>query len=558
MPHNSSQWVTHTIDGGWATDYGTNYYATPQGSSLSIPWLKTCENIRFYPDGSFGKYPGLVSDIPLPIKAPKSSTGYIESTLVRNVYDYVRMGASLTGTRVRMAIVGSWLYRMSSGVGAIAVGDVGSSSTSPHHMTTFNDLLIIGGPTQAKSWDQTTFQALAGTPPVFSFSTSHAGRHWAGGVAALPSRLYYSAVGNPEDWVGAGSGSIDIDPGDGDAIVGLLSWKRELWVFKGPNRLSIHRITGTSPTDFARVPFIYGVSAAGPMSIFPVGDDFAFWSPRGSCHSLTTTSSYGDYTQAYLNYPILSWCRNPDNLTNGAQSISWQVATDPSQNISYCVLNNNPGSVDTPNSSPRPVILIMDWRFRSEANQYPRLVKLTLEPTISSVGLLADRYGSSQLIPVFGTSTGRILQEYPPDLTSLENAGAAFSYRVETPALTYGPTVYTKTIAGISVDIVSNYNPLNGEYGELDFSYGGRGAPAQTATFTNTDGVGLGVFVLGVDQLGGGNHIDNFTEATSGDSKAFTYTLVEDGARVASAGTDVRVKHFGILITPTGESLENS
>src|SRR6187549_178200 len=288
MPHNSSQWITHTIDGGWATDYGKTHYATPDNFSLSIPWCNTCENIKFYPDGSFGKYPGCFSLVTAPIIAPATS-GFITSSRVYTLFDYVRLGTSLAGTRKRMAVVGSHLYDFTSSLSIppIRVGELDITVASVPHLTTFNDLLIIATGFAPKSWDQTTFQSLAGTPPQFKFSAHHAGRHWAAGIAATPSKLHYSAVGNPEDWVGAGSGSIDIDPGDGDSIVGILPWKNELWVFKGPYRLSIHRITGASPTDFARKPFVYGISAAGIASIFPVGNDFAFWSPRGSCHSLT-------------------------------------------------------------------------------------------------------------------------------------------------------------------------------------------------------------------------------------------------------------------------------
>lgn len=557
MPHNSSQWVNHTIDGGWATDYGTTHYASPQNGSLSIPWLKTCENVHFYPDGSFGKYPGLAPLIGAPINAPVSSTGFVESSFVRVVFDFVRMGTSLTGSRIKMAIVGSYLYRYTNLV-PIQVGDVESGSSGLHTVSTFNDLLIIGGPQAPKSWDQTTFQSLAGTPPVFYFSTPHAGRHWAAGVASAPSRLYYSAVGNPEDWVGAGSGSIDIDPGDGDGIVGLLSWKRELWVFKGPNRLSIHRITGSTPSDFARVPFVYGISASGPTAIFPMGDDFAFWSPRGSCHSLQTTSNYGDYTQAYLNFPILSWCRNPSNVINGVNSNAWQVVTDPSQNISYAVLNNHPDNVGS--ATQRPFVLMMDWRFRTETNPYPRFIKLTLHDFTTAVGLTSGRFDSTQLFPTFGDLRGMIIQERPPapDHTVYADENTIpFSHYVETPSLTYGPSVYRKTIAAVSVDVVSNFSANNNTTGTLKFSYGGRQAPATTIEFTHAGGAGLGTFVLGDDQLGGGNDIPNFTEAVSGEAPAFTYTLAELGNGNDAGGFDVRVKHFGVLLTPSSESLEN-
>ena len=554
MPHNSSQWVTHTIDGGWATDYGDTYYASPQNGQLRIPWLTTCENIKFYADGTFGKYPGVGLDYAAPIKAPGSSSGVIESSFVRNIYSYVKMGSSLSGTVKRVAIVGTWLYSYDSSSLSL-VGDISSLGTSSHHLTTFNDLLIIGGPAIAKSWDQSTFQSLAGTPPAFGFSTPHAGRHWAAGVSSAPSRLYYSAVGNPEDWTGSGSGSIDIDPGDGDAIVALLSWKSQLWVFKGPYRLSIHRISGTDPTTFSREPFVYGISAAGAMSIFPVGDDFAFWSPRGTCHSLTTTANYGDYTQGYLNFPILSWCRNPANLVNGLSSSSWQCVTDHAQNVTYSVLNNNPGIIS---GHTKPLLLVMDWKFRTDDNPYPRFIIIDLNRPFTSIGLLEGRFDHSQLIPTFGTNDGYLLQEYPPDISKLLNGDTAFEYRLITPSLTYGPSVYTKTIMSVSVDIVSNFNTLNSRSGQLDLSYGGPNAPAQTINFATSTGTVLGTFTLDTDQLASENNTPDFYSNAVGESRSFVYTLVENSPVTALAGNDVRVKQFGALITPSGESMETS
>src|SRR6185295_15861211 len=173
--------------------------------------------------------------------------------------------------------------------------------------STFDDLLIIASDATAdvpKSWDQTTFQSLAGTPPNFSMSVNHKNRQWGAGDLTNPSRLSYSDNLDPESWVGATSGSIDIDPSDGDAIVGIASFKNELIVFKGPYKGSIHRITGSSPSDFARTVFIRGITAAYQNAIFTLPNDLGFMSPRGTVHSLVSTQTFGDYEQSTLSFPI--------------------------------------------------------------------------------------------------------------------------------------------------------------------------------------------------------------------------------------------------------------
>lgn len=555
MPRNSSQWIAHRIAGGWATDYGNTFYGAPQGGSLEIPWCTTCENIKFQPNGSFGKYPGLYQIGNRPINSPVSPAGTAASSNVHHLFNYTRSGGTLSEISQLIAIIGAYVYIIDT-VESTRIGYTISAAGVRTYMSTFNDLLVIGGLTP-RSWDQTTFQTLAGTPPSFQFSTPHAGRHWAAGDPSSPSRLYYSVVGNPEDWVGSGSGSIDIDPGDGDSIVALLSWKRELWVFKGPNRLSIHRITGTTPSDFSRVPFIYGVSAAGQGSLFQVGDDFGFWSPRGSCHSLTSTNQYGDYSQSYINYPVLSWFRNSDNIAGGISSSTWQVVTDTLQDITYCVFNNNPD-----HSGSYDVAFMMDWRFRSETNPYPRFIPLKLKRPFSAVTLAYDVFNTTQLRPFFGDARGRIYQEYPPSFVQYnvrrDDTYDGVEYRVETPALTYGPSVYQKTITGVSINVRDDFNTSSGEYGELDFSYSGRGIPSQTLTFPNTLGSKLGSFTLGTDQLGGIHDAFHYADEVQGEGKAFTYTLVEDTPlSLINFGTNVVVDHFSVLYTPSGESQEN-
>ena len=131
-----------------------------------------------------------------------------------------------------------------------------------------NDYLILASTSTTDvpaTWDQTTYANLGGTPPNFAFHVQHKDRMWAAGVSGQLSRLYYSASGNHADWVGAGSGAIDVAPTDGDILTAIASHKNELIVFKGRSRRSIFRITGSAPTGadaFAMVPFIKGVGAA--------------------------------------------------------------------------------------------------------------------------------------------------------------------------------------------------------------------------------------------------------------------------------------------------------
>jgi hypothetical protein len=140
--------------------------------------------------------------------------------------------------------------------------------------------------------------ALGGTPPVGRGAVYHMGRLWAWGTNAAPSRLYYSAFGNIEDWSGIDTGSIDIQVGDGDRIVGAISFREKLFIFKGPNIGSIHTISGTAPTgsdSFSRKRFSRGIPLQTHNSLLEIGNDILFMSPRG-IHSLAATEMFGSFT----------------------------------------------------------------------------------------------------------------------------------------------------------------------------------------------------------------------------------------------------------------------
>ena len=544
MPKQSTQLVTHTFGGGWATDYGNTHFGSPQNGQVVIPWLSRAENVRFSLTGWPQRFSGtekLVTSEATPLFVDQFG-----NTNVRGIYDYWRMGTTLTGVQQIMAVAGTSLYIMGSALSPTKIsGSTQIGANNYVHFSTFNDLLIIAtnGDTPY-SWDQSTFQSLAGTPPAFSMSVPHKGRQWAGGVPALPSRLYYSVVGNPADWAGAGSGSIDIDPGDGDGIVGLWSWKNDLWVFKGPNKLSIHRITGSAPADFARIPFSYGISTAGQNCIFSMGDDVGFWSTRGTCHSLAATSAYGDYTQGYTNYPILSWCRNIDNILLDKFS---HAVTDPLNG--YTLLAYKRRSDSHTNYPTR--LLMMDWRFRSESEPYPRFAQWNFD-SFPGIGLVADFEDNTQTRLFAGGYDGRMYRFDAPTYAH-ENGissgidGSAIPFHVETPYLTYGPPRYTKTINDLSIA------SEEADGVTVSVSWGGDNQAKQSGSITQAAPPVLGTFVLDTDTLGDYPNQYQGLQEMSGEYRSIQYNFNE-----ATAYKKFGLQNFSVMLTPTGESQENS
>lgn len=523
MPQQHTQWITHTFGGGWATDFGPTYYGSPDGASLRLPWLNDAANVVYEFDGGPRKAPGTNRLNAAVIETSKTVTG---------IYDYWRLGTGATPAQRRVVHVNDKIYH-DGGSGVFSSLTTGLEVGVVPHYSTFNDLLIIASNSTVdvpKSWDQSTFQNLAGSPPRFSFSVKHQGKQWAAGNWAVPYRLYYSVTGNPEDWTSTGSGSIDIDPGDGDRIVGLFSWRDELWVFKGPHKLSIHRIAGATPSSFSRKTFIEGISAANQSCIFPMGDDVGFVSPRGTVHTLKTTSNYGDYVQSYLNYPILSWCR--DNM-NQSRYQYWQASTDFLRGYSLI-------SFALSGTTNNTRCLMLDWRFLAQGDPYPRW-SLWDFGSFATLGYGLDTSNRSRIFA--GGYDGYV---YLLDQSDRTHNSTSINCNVTTPFLTYGSELATKTISVVSVGLA----PKNTN--SATFGYTRDSNTEQTTTFTQNAGAILGTFLLGTDTLGGSRFTQRFIDELDGDFRSIQYRLNDN-----TLASDIEIHNIGAALTPTGYSTEN-
>ena len=289
----------HLFAGGLATDFGSHADVTVEADGrVRIPFLLRAENVRYTLNGGVAKRGGTT----------KYNSSAIESgEEIRGMFEYVRIGTGGTTTRKMVVHAGTKILKDDND-GTFASIATGLEDDKVPNYNVFEDQLIIASDSTVdvpKTWDQTTFANLGGSPPNFSFSVNHANRVWAAGDAAAPSRLYYSSLLEAAEWNGAGnSGSIDIDPSDGDIITGIYPFRNELIVFKGPNFGSIHRISGLTPSTFARDVLIRGIGAVWQNSIFMFGSDLGFVWSDGTVRTLLASERFGDFEMGTLSRPI--------------------------------------------------------------------------------------------------------------------------------------------------------------------------------------------------------------------------------------------------------------
>jgi len=141
--------------------------------------------------------------------------------------------------------------------------------------------LLVGydGTNAPWKWDAVGAAALAlgGTPPVGNIGIVWQNRTFWAGVAAARTRLYYSALGDPESYPAANY--IDVPSAfDGDPITGLAILYGALIIFK---RNSIYILQGDSPDTWVLSKTNSSVGCASPYSTIAVGNLIYFVSDKG-------------------------------------------------------------------------------------------------------------------------------------------------------------------------------------------------------------------------------------------------------------------------------------
>lgn len=133
----------------------------------------------------------------------------------------------------------------------------------------------------------------AGAGNFPTFGVLHEGRLWAGGNASDPHRMYYSRSSDHQDFSAPG-GTLSIHPGEGEILVGGLSFKGLLILFKFPRGIYVVNTADPSPAGWRVERLSKAVGGVNQQTIVPISNDTMYMDAAGNIHLVSATNAFGD------------------------------------------------------------------------------------------------------------------------------------------------------------------------------------------------------------------------------------------------------------------------
>lgn len=256
------------------SDFSGGWNADDSPTSLALNQALDLDNIVLLPRSGFKKRNG---------NSLFNSTAMNSGAAVHGL-SYYRQA---DGDDWMVSIAGNKIYKSDDLDGTMddisAALTITSGQNHIWNAVSMNDLIIlIGGNRSADSpikWNGTGNAAvLGGSPPAGKVVVQASNRLFIANTEALPSRVQWSVVGDPEDWSGDGSGEADISANDGDEITALAHLGTDhLITFK---QNSIHELVLGAGSPFPVYPLYRNVGAISGRGVVDVDGVLYFITPE--------------------------------------------------------------------------------------------------------------------------------------------------------------------------------------------------------------------------------------------------------------------------------------
>ena len=512
------------IQGGFVTDIA------PQVRELTF--LTKAENLLYEVSGAARKVGGTTRI---------NSTAITGSPSILGMFDFWLSGTGGTSTQKFMAVTSdSKVYK--EDMDGVFDDITGAATITANAIPVFcqdRDLLTIWFSTNDTplKWNQTgNVATLGGSPPAGRGAVFHVNRPWTWGAVANPSRLTYGSSTSAEDFTGGDTGSIDIEPEDGDRIIGAVSHKNNLFVFKGPYKGSIHVISGRTVATFARDVLVRGIALQSHNSIVERGDDIWFKSDQG-IHSLAATERFGNFIQAMVTPLHTKFFR--DDINRNRFANVWGVNYGTKSSAIWTLTqvgasaNNYPFGV----SYIRPDLGLKPFTWPNRSCQS---AAIRINPTTNIREL------------VFGENNGFVTRQ--DTATRTLASGTAYNFRIRTPSVILVSTNAAGQPVGDQPVYLQDLFIRSRPVGNYDLTVGiTRDNLAEQSYTVNQGSTGAiwGTDVFGTGVFGGGILQTGYIAGPglSGECRAAIIDIQQGGG-----SQDADIYEVGVRLKPSSQS----
>lgn len=466
-------------------------------------------------------------------------SGINYSPIADNVRDAVFLS---NGSILKDSGAGTFAITLASGLTSVreppphfmmAGGEAAGLPRTLFCFSSVNQVRVVDGDGAVMAAITTPPADWAGAGNFPTFGVLHEGRLWGGGNASDPHRMYYSTPGDHQNFTGAGSGTISIFPGEGERIIGGVSFKGLLIIFKYPKGIYPIVTQDPAPAGWRVEALSRAVGGVNQHTILPVDNDVMYMDSGGNIHLLSATNAFGGIETSNISQKsdIATFMRDNANLVAIRRATSVWYGTKQQAQFSFPAIGGSDNNIR----------LIVDL----SAPQIGLRFLKSIRDTAISMWMRPDVFGVYK--PVHGDTVGFI---YLMDQIARNKAGAAYDFSFESANMDLSfvdPKLATLNKSGDFLELI--FEPQ----GDWDltvqvvwddvpgppmlFSMGGLGAP-------------LGSFILDTDQLSS-TSIKSIRKRIAGSGRRIKLLAKNSGLN-----QNVAISDFYLSFRPTDERVK--
>jgi hypothetical protein len=383
---------------------------------------------------------------------------------------------------------------------------------------------------QVLSGDGATTTALA-TPPADwtgaiqpTFGLMHEGRMFGGGNSNDPHRLYFSDPANHELFTGVNAGTLAIYPGEGEKLVGAVSFKGLIIVFKFP--VGIYLVDTSSPTvaNWRVSRLTRAIGGVSPLGAVVIENDVLFMDPSVNIHSLSRVNAAdqaGSISESNLTRVDHIYGFLQNNVNTARLPFVRAVFYSQKREVHFAIA----GSGSVVNNAR----FVVDFNLRQPLDpgyltlNVPRF-RWSDRDTCESIWLRKDANGVPRLTS--GDNKGFV---WNMDQATKSKDGLGYKGNFQTPYMDFGwidPVLGTVRKIGQYLEL--EVNPTGNWNLSVDILWDG--TYTQTVNFNmGTTGAAIGSFTLGTDKLAG-DQILNRKKRILGSGRRLSLNCYNSGA----------------------------